>query len=231
MRIASDPPLGYRPHSFYMAATMPTSAKICGLSTPEAVHAAVAGGASHVGFVFFPKSPRDIVPERAGTFVTPAQVARIGVFVDPDDALLAYAIAGARLTGIQLHGDETPERVAAVRARYGIEVWKAVPVRTRADLDAARAFRGAADRILYDAKTPKGTLPGGMGLRFDWRLLDGFVHPLPWALSGGLDAANVAEAVATTGARLVDVSSGVESAPGVKDVDKIAAFLQATGRL
>ena len=210
---------------------MPVSAKICGLSTPETVGAAIRGGASHVGFVFFPKSPRDIVPEQAGQFATPGDVGRIGVFVDPDDALLAHAVAGARLTGVQLHGDETPERVAAVKARLGIEVWKAVPVRTRTDLDAAKAYRGVADRILYDAKTPKGTLPGGMGLRFDWKLLDGFAHPLPWALSGGLDAGNIADAVGITGARLVDVSSGVESAPGVKDVDKIAAFLQATSRL
>jgi len=206
---------------------MPVSAKICGLSTPETVDAAIRGGASHVGFVFFPKSPRDIVPERAGQLATPGRVGRIGVFVDPDDALLAHAVTAARLTGVQLHGDETAERVAAVKARLGIEVWKAVPVRTRADLDAARDYRGIADRILYDAKTPKGTLPGGMGLRFDWKLLDGFRHPLPWALSGGLDAANVAEAIGITAARLVDVSSGVESAPGVKDVDKIAAFCKA----
>ncbi|HEY0316515.1 MAG TPA: phosphoribosylanthranilate isomerase [Sphingomonas sp.] len=210
---------------------MMVSAKICGLSTPEALDAAVRHGASHVGFVFFPKSPRDIVPEQAGQFLTPGHIARIGVFVDPDDAHLAHAVASARLTGVQLHGDETPERVAAIKARLGIEVWKAVPVRTRADLDAAKPYRGAADRVLYDARTPKGTLPGGMGLRFDWRLLDGFAHPLPWALSGGLDAANVADAVAITGARLVDVSSGVESAPGIKDGDKIATFLKAVGQL
>jgi phosphoribosylanthranilate isomerase len=210
---------------------MPVSAKICGLSTAATVDAAVRGGASHVGFVFFPKSPRDIEPGQAGQLATPAHVERIGVFVDPDDALLAHTVAGARLTGVQLHGDETPERVAAVKARLGVAVWKAVPVRTRADLDAAALYRGAADRILYDAKTPKGTLPGGMGLRFDWALLDGFSHPLPWALSGGLDVGNVADAVGITGARLVDISSGVESAPGIKDVDKIAAFLQATSRL
>jgi phosphoribosylanthranilate isomerase len=210
---------------------MPISAKICGLSMPEAVAAAVAGGASHVGFVFFPKSPRDVVPEQAGQFVTPNQVGRIGVFVDPDYALLAHAVAAARLTGVQLHGEETPERVAAVKARLGVEVWKAVPVRTRVDLDAAKLYRGAADRILYDAKTPEGTLPGGMGLRFDWKLLDDFAHPLPWALSGGLDAGNVGDAVGITGARLVDVSSGVESAPGVKDGDRIAAFLAAIRQL
>jgi phosphoribosylanthranilate isomerase len=215
----------------YMRRIMPVSAKICGLSTPETIDAAIRGGASHVGFVFFPKSPRDIVPDRAGQLATPGHVGRIGVFVDPDDTLLAHAVAAARLTGVQLHGEESAERVAAVKARLGVEVWKAVPVRTRADLDVAHAYRGAADRILYDAKTPKGTLPGGMGLRFDWKLLDGFTHPLPWALSGGLDAGNVADAAGITGARLVDVSSGVESAPGVKDVDKIAAFLQATAHL
>jgi phosphoribosylanthranilate isomerase len=210
---------------------MPVAAKICGLSTAAAVDAAVTHGAAHVGFVFFPKSPRDVEPGRAGQFATPPHVGRVGVFVDPDDRLLAYAIEGARLTALQLHGDESPERLAAIRARFGLALWKAVPVRTRADLDAARAYRGVADRILYDAKTPKGTLPGGMGLRFDWKLLDGFAHPLPWALSGGLDAANAADAAGVTGARLLDVSSGVESAPGIKDVDKIAAFLQATGRL
>jgi phosphoribosylanthranilate isomerase len=210
---------------------MPIITKICGLSTPETVAAAVRGGAAYVGFVFFPRSPRDIVPEQAGSFATPPQIERIGVFVDPDEALLAHAVSAARLTGVQLHGQEPPERVAAVKARFGVAVWKALAVRTRADLDAARVYRGAADRILYDAKTPPGTLPGGMGLRFDWALLDGFDHPLPWALSGGLDAGNVADAGGRTGARLVDVSSGVESAPGVKDVDKIAAFLQAAARL
>jgi phosphoribosylanthranilate isomerase len=123
----------------------------------------------------------------------------------------------------------TPERAAAIRVR--VPVWVAVAVKTRADLDAARAFRGAADRILYDAKTPEGAaLPGGMGMRFDWRLLEGAPQPAPWALSGGLDAGNVAEAIGITGARLVDVSSGVEAAPGIKDVDKIAAFLKAVAQ-
>lgn len=206
-------------------------AKICGLSTADTVAAAVRGGASHVGFVFFAGSPRDIAAEQAGSLATPPQLARIGVFVDPDDALLDHVLAAARLTGLQLHGDEPPARVAAIRSRHGIEVWKAVPVRTRADLEPARAYRGAADRIVYDARTPPGTLPGGMGLRFDWTLLDGFPHPLPWILSGGLDAANVADAAARTGARLVDVSSGVESAPGVKEVDKIAGFLKAVASL
>lgn len=210
---------------------MPVRAKICGLSTPETVDAAVAGGAAYLGFVFFPGSPRNIGAEHAAALIarTPSAIGKVGVFVDPDDALIARAVA-AGLTALQLHGSESPERVATLKARHGLELWKAVPVRTRADLAEAARYKGAGDRILYDAKTPPGALPGGMGLRFDWGLLDGFAHPLPWALSGGLDAGNVAEAAGVTGARLVDVSSGVESAPGFKDVDKIAAFLQATAR-
>jgi len=210
---------------------MRVQAKICGLSTPESVDAAVGNGAAWLGFVFFPKSPRDVSPEQAAGLVAraPDRIGKAAVLVDPDDDLIARVVQTG-VTALQLHGDESPERLAALR-RFGLELWKAVPIRTRADLDAAQAYRGVADLILYDAKTPKGTLPGGMGLRFDWALLDGFGHPLPWALSGGLDAGNLIEAAGITGARLVDVSSGVESAPGVKDVDKIAAFLQAAARL
>ncbi|MDF7777188.1 phosphoribosylanthranilate isomerase [Sphingomonas sp. AOB5] len=207
---------------------MPVTAKICGLSTPETLDAAIAGGASHVGFVFFPPSPRNLDFARAHSLAArvPGHVGRVGVFVDPDDALLEATLPA--LTAVQLH-KVTPERAAAIRAR--IPVWVAVAVKTRADLDAASAYRGAADRILYDAKTPdSAALPGGMGLRFDWTLLQDFRHPLPWALSGGLDPTNVAEAARITGAPLVDVSSGVETAPGVKDVDKIAAFLKAVAR-
>jgi phosphoribosylanthranilate isomerase len=209
------------------------AAKICGLSTPDAIDAAVTGGARHVGFVFFPKSPRDISPEQAGALArrVPDHVGKVGVFVDPEDDFLAEAVTQGGLTAIQLHGSETPARAAALKRRHGIAVWKAIPVRTRADLAAATAYKGATDAILYDAKTPPGTLPGGMGLRFDWTLLDGFAHPLPWLLSGGLDADNLAEAIGISGARMVDVSSGVESAPGVKDVDRIARFCQAVARL
>ncbi|MBY8821180.1 phosphoribosylanthranilate isomerase [Sphingomonas colocasiae] len=208
---------------------MPTKAKICGLSTPETLDAAIANGAAYVGFVFFPPSPRHLDPERASALAAraPGHVRKVGVFVDPDDGLIDAAIA-AGIDTIQLHGKESPARAAAIRARTGLELWKAVPVRTAADLAPTTGFRGAADHILYDAKTPDtALLPGGMGLRFDWKLLHGFVHPLPWALSGGLDAANVGDAIRTTGATLVDTSSGVESAPGIKDVDKIAAFLKA----
>ena len=212
--------------------SLPT-AKICGLTTADTLDAAIAGGASHVGFVFFPKSPRDIAPDAAAALIrrAPDRVTTVGVFVDPDDALIDRAVE-AGIGAIQLHGGESADRVAAIAGRTGRETWKAVPVRTRADLDLAGSYRGAATRILYDAKVPEGAaIPGGLGLRFDWTLLDGFAHPLPWALSGGLDAANVSEAIGVTGARLVDVSSGVESAPGVKDVDKIARFLQSVARL
>jgi phosphoribosylanthranilate isomerase len=209
---------------------MRATAKICGLSTPETLDAAIGGGASHIGLVFFPPSPRNLTFDRAAMLAsrTPDHVGRIGVFVDPDDLLLDHAIAAGRLSGIQLH-KVAPDRIAAIRTRLpGIELWAAVAVKTRADLDPARGLRGLVDRILYDAKTPDGaSLPGGMGLRFDWTLLRDFDHPLPWALSGGLDAGNVAQAIAMTGATLVDISSGVERAPGVKDVDKIVAFLKA----
>jgi len=210
---------------------MPIQVKICGVADAAALDAAVAGEAAWVGFVFFPRSPRDIAPERAAALAAraPARMGKVAVLVDPDDEAVARAVA-AGMTALQLHGDEPPARLAALR-RFGLELWKAVPVRTRTDVDAARAYRGVADRIVYDAKTPAGTLPGGMGLRFDWRLLDGVAHPLPWLLSGGLDAESLADAVGITAARAVDVSSGVESAPGVKDVDKVAGFLQAAARL
>ncbi|MDR6789518.1 phosphoribosylanthranilate isomerase [Sphingomonas sp. BE138] len=207
---------------------MPVTAKICGLSTATTLDAAIAQGASHVGFVVFPPSPRHLgFEELAGLAArVPAHVRKVGVFVDPADDLLMAAVAAGRLDAIQLH-KTTPARVAHLRRLSAREAWAAVAIETRGDLAAAAAQTGAADRLLYDAKTPEGaTLPGGMGVRFDWELLRGFRHPLPWALSGGLDVTNVDEAIARTGTTLVDVSSGVESAPGVKDVDKIAAFLQ-----
>lgn len=206
-----------------------TGTKICGLTTAATLDAALRGSASHVGFVFFAPSPRNLAFDAAAGLAArvPGHVTTVGVFVDPDDALLERTLAAVPLGILQLHG-VTPPRAAAIRARFGRETWAAVAVKTRADLDAAHGFAGAADRILYDAKTPPGAaLPGGMGLRFDWALLQGFRHPLPWTLSGGLDPGNVAEAIARTGAAMVDVSSGVESAPGVKDVDKIGAFLKA----
>jgi phosphoribosylanthranilate isomerase len=207
------------------------TAKICGLSTPETLDAAIAGGASHVGFVFFPKSPRNISIDQSASLAE--RVARrakiVGLFVDPDPSQIDAVRASVHLDAIQLHGDEHPALVGRLQRQHGIEVWKAIPVRTSADLAASHKYRG--HRILFDAKAPKGSdIPGGNGLRFDWRLLDGFRHTSPWVLSGGLNARNVADAVSITGATLVDVSSGVESAPGVKDVDKIAAFLKAVAQ-
>ena len=212
---------------------MPVTAKICGISSFDALDAAIGGGASHVGFVFYSPSPRYVPYNLVSSLadVVPPTVKRVGVFVDPMDCDLDWGLSQGRLHAIQVH-KTAPDRVAQIRRNFRVETWAAVAVKTRADLATAASYRGAADRILYDAKTPDGaTLPGGMGIRFDWQLLAGFDHPLPWALSGGLDAGNVADAVGITGARLVDVSSGVESAPGVKDVDKLAAFLQATARL
>ena len=213
---------------------MPVTAKICGLSTPETVDAAVAGGASHVGFVFFPKSPRNVQIEQAAALASrvPPSVKIVGLFVDPEADRIDAVRAQVDLDVIQLHGDEQPALVSRLRTSQGIEVWKAIPVRITTDLDQPRRFVGSADRILFDAKArPGAETPGGNGLRFDWKLLQGFRHPLPWGLSGGLDADNVAEAVRITGAELVDVSSGVETAPGVKAVDKIASFLKAVASL
>lgn len=204
-------------------------AKICGLSTPETLDAAIAGGARHLGFVFFAPSPRNLDFGRASGLAArvPGLVGKTGVFVDPDDELLTAAIGAAGLTALQLH-KVAPDRAAAIKARFELPVWAAVAVKARIDLQAALSFAGAADLILYDAKTPENAaLPGGMGVRFDWGLLEGFRHPLPWALSGGLDATNVGEAIRQTGAAFVDVSSGVESAPGIKDVEKITAFLRS----
>jgi phosphoribosylanthranilate isomerase len=207
------------------------TAKICGLSTPETLDAAIAGGASHVGFVFYPPSPRNISIDQAEALA--ARVSGhskiVGLFVDPEPGLIDAVRKVVHLDAIQLHGSEHPAMVGRLQMQHGIEVWKAVPVRTANDLTLSHKYRG--HRILFDAKPPAGSaVPGGTGLRFDWNLLEGFHHTSPWLLSGGLDARNVAEAVKTTGATLVDVSSGVESAPGVKDVDKIAAFLQAVAR-
>jgi phosphoribosylanthranilate isomerase len=207
-----------------------TPTKICGLSTPDTLDAAIRHGASHVGFVFFSKSPRNLSADGAAALAArvPPHVKTVGLFVDPTADDLARILSQVRLDILQLHGHETPETVARLARTHPCEVWKAIPVRTAADRDAAARYKGAADLVLYDAKPPEAAdLPGGNGLRFDWTLLSGHRHPLPWALSGGLDAGNLADAIRVTGAPLVDVSSGVESAPGVKDVDKIAAFLKA----
>lgn len=213
-----------------MPAAGTVSAKICGITTVAALDAAIGGGASHVGFVFFDRSPRAIALAEAAALATRAagRVKIVGLFVDPEPGLIDAVRAQVRLNVIQLHGAEEPALVGRLAATHRIEIWKAVPVKTAEDLRGASAFAGSASRILYDAKPPPGLdRPGGTGQRFDWALLDGFRHPLPWVLSGGLNAANVDDAIDRTGATLVDVSSGVESAPGVKEPALVAAFLKA----
>lgn len=213
---------------------MRVEAKICGISTPETLDAAIAGGASHVGFVFFSKSPRDLTPEQAAALAERAggRTKIVGLFVDPKPDFVDAVRQHVPLDILQLHGDERPALVSRLGMTNGLETWKAIPVKAREDLNAAARYRGAAQRILYDAKPPNGVdVPGGTGMRFDWSLLDGFTHPLPWILAGGLDPANVRDAIGVTGAKFVDVSSGVERGPGIKDVDKIAAFLKATSQI
>ena len=194
-----------------------------------AVDAAVAGRAAYIGLMFYPPSPRNLAPDAARALAQHSgrRIARVGVFVDPDDALLAEGVAAGSLDAIQLHGSEAPARAAQVRARFGLPVWKVLAVASPGDIARAADYRDAADLVLFDAKTPKGGLPGGLGLKFDWSLVAGYRGPLPWGLAGGLTPANVAEAVRLTGAPLVDTSSGVESAPGVKDSGKIAEFCRA----
>lgn len=204
--------------------------KICGLKTPEALAAALDGGASHVGFIFFAKSPRNIEPDAAVGLAGAARGrARIvAVSVDADDATLDAIVDRLRPDMLQLHGGETPQRVAAVKDRYGLAVMKALPIRTADDIAGASAYRGIADRMLFDAKPPKGAqLPGGNGVAFDWGLLAALDADVQYMLSGGLNAGNIAAALAGSRARGIDVSSGVESAPGIKDAGRIAAFFEA----
>lgn len=203
--------------------------KICGLTTPEAVQHAAAAGAAYVGFVFFPKSPRAIDVARAPALAAavPAGVAKVALLVDPDDALID-TVSALPIDMLQLHGHETPERVLAVKARTGLPVMKAIGIRDAGDLAQIPAYGAVADQLLVDAKPPRdAVLPGGNGLQFDWRLIAGRRWPVPWMLAGGLTADNVAEAIRLTGARQVDVSSGVESSPGVKDPALVRGFVQA----
>ncbi len=210
-----------------------TLAKICGLSTPEAVRAALDGGATHLGFVHFPKSPRHLPPETAARLARPARgrARVVAVLVDPDDALLDAVTRTLAPDLIQLHGREGPARVREAAARTGAGAIKALPVSGAADLDAAAAYDGVVEHLMFDARPPAGAaLPGGVGARFDWTLTAGRRFSRPWFLAGGLDPWNVAEALAASGAGAVDVSSGVERGPGAKDPALIAAFLRAAGR-
>ncbi len=204
--------------------------KICGLKTPETLDAAVAGGASHVGFIFFAKSPRNVAPELAGTLrlVAKGKAQAVAVTVDADDAFLDAVVQAMAPDMLQLHGKEGPERVAHVKARYGLPVMKAFSISEAADLDRIAPWRGVADRFLFDAKPPKGSeLPGGNGVSFDWRLLAGLDPSIDYMLSGGLNAANIGDALRLANPPGIDISSGVESAPGVKDTALIEDFFKS----
>lgn len=205
--------------------------KICGLSTPDALDAAVDAGASHVGFIFFEKSPRNVPIETAGWLATRGRefgARTVAVTVDADDQTLDAIVSGMGPDLLQLHGAETPERVAAVKARYGLPTMKALALSDASDLARLDPYRGIADRFLLDAKPPAGSdLPGGNGVSFDWSLLAALDPDIDYMLSGGLNADNIAEALASADPGGIDVSSGVESAPGVKDAALIEAFLLA----
>lgn len=204
--------------------------KICGLTSEEDLQAVAQAGAHYAGFVFFPRSPRNLAPgaARALALSAPVGLAKVALVVNPEDAMLDAIMAQVPIDMLQLHGAETPARVAELRARYGLPVMKAVGIASAADLPKLATFEEVADQILVDAKPAEGAaLPGGNGLAFDWRLVAGRAWTRPWMLAGGLTSGNVAEAVRLTGAPQVDVSSGVESAPGVKDEALITAFVQA----
>lgn len=214
---------------------MSARAKICGLSTPETVLAALDGAASHIGFNFFPKSPRYVAPEASAILAGPARargVKIVAVTVDPDDALLENLRATLRPDFIQLHGKETPARAHEVAARTGAGIIKVLSVSDASDLAPAADFELVAEHLMFDTKLPKDhPLPGGGGMRFDWTIMQGRRFARPWFLAGGLDPWNVGEAIGVSGAPLVDVSSGVERGPGLKDPLLISAFLDAVRRV
>ncbi len=214
---------------------MMTRVKICGLSTAEAVSAAVEGGAAYLGFVFFEKSPRNLTPEAAARLVAPVRggpVKTVAVTVDPDDVLIDRLMATMQPDLIQVHGKETPARVRQIAERSGAGVIKALSVSSSSDVDQARAFETVAEQFLFDARPVEGSvLPGGTGARFDWTLLQGRRFSRPHFLAGGLDPWNVADAIRVSGAPLLDVSSGVERGPGLKDPALITAFLDAVKRV
>ena len=210
---------------------MSVTAKICGLSTEEAVTAASDAGAAYLGFVFYPRSLRAVTPQRAARLCTgvPAGIVRVGLFVDADDRAIEAALAAAPIDILQFHGGESPGRVAAARRRFGLPVMKAVAIAGFEDVLGAARYEDVADILLFDAKPPlhPDALPGGNGLAFDWALIADHPWCAPWMLSGGLTAQLLPEAVRISGAAAVDVSSGVETRPGIKDLDKIRAFLAA----
>lgn len=207
----------------------PDLIKICGLSTPQAIDAVIDGGATHLGLIFFEKSPRNVSLAKARELSAHAgsRISKVAVTVNATDAELDAIVEHMQPDLLQLHGRETPERVATVKTRYQLPVIKALAVSTAQDLEAARAHIGIADHFLFDAKAPKGAeLPGGNGVAFDWEIMDLWPRDVPYILSGGLNIDNVADALLKTGASGIDISSGVESSPGQKDENLIRRFLQ-----
>lgn len=213
---------------------MALSVKVCGLTTADTIAAAVDGGADFVGFVFFAPSPRAMTPERATALAltVPARVRRVGLIVDASDDAIGPIVATGVIDVLQLHGAETPARVAEVRERFGLPVIKAIAVASARDLDRAQAYEDVADGLLFDGRPPPtATRPGGNACSFDWALMAGRSWRLPWMLAGGLTAETLAKAVRASGAGAVDVSSGVETAPGIKSVALIRRFLATAGGL
>lgn len=215
---------------------MPVTVKICGINAPDAMEAAIQGDAGYVGMMFYPASPRFLALDEAARLaaLVPDGIQRVGVFVDAPDEVIARTLDAVPIDMLQLHGVEPPRRVAEIRNRFGLPVIKAIKIAGADDLAEARIHESAADMLLFDAKPPvemADALPGGNALAFDWRIIAGHRWPRPWMLSGGLTAANLGQAVTTSGAAHVDVSSGVETAPGRKDPALIRAFIQAAAEI
>ncbi len=212
---------------------MPPRIKICGLNTADATRTVAAAPVSFAGFVFHTKSPRFVTPQQAATLATalPAHIRRVAVCVNPDDAQIeAILHSGLVPSFLQLHGNESPERITAIRAQYDIGIIKAIPVAVAADLKATEQYEKVADMLLFDTKSEHPDMPGGTGRSFNWSLLAGFVSPLPWFLSGGLGAHNIGEALRISGATMADISSSLESSPGVKSPQKIWEFFTALAK-
>lgn len=215
---------------------MAIEVKICGVTTPESAAAVSKAGARLIGLNFYPKSPRALTPEQAARIASAIApgVVRVGLFVDPEDSQIESVLKAVPLDMLQLHGEETPERVAALKARFELPVMKVLKIARKEDLAQVTAYSGAADRFLFDARPPKDrkdALPGGNAVAFDWRILAGQRFAKPWMLAGGLKPENLRQAVEISGARAVDTASGVESAPGVKDPERIRAFMAAAQAL
>jgi phosphoribosylanthranilate isomerase len=215
---------------------MNITAKICGINDSEAMRAAISGGASHVGLVFYPRSPRSVnLDEAMGlASVVPERVHKVGLFVDPENDQIDKTLLVVKLDVLQLHGSETPDRVADLKTRTGKKVMKVIKVSDPQDIAAAESYVQIADALMFDAKPPKGmkdALPGGNAVSFDWRILSGHKWPLPWMLAGGLTSENVAQAVKLSNASIVDTSSGVEDAAGRKNPEKIAKFLRTVSEI